>query len=203
MQAITLRPIDTPLELMCPHCDQPIYRVLKNDTEVIRGGWWLRDGDTIPGLHDALSDEQQTPNGFDYELLVGSQACCGEDYYVVECRFINAVIEGEIIHFFETHLTGNKAEIVNYIADYQADNIIIPSQWIVTQASSPRGIIHSHLFGPFPLLDEDFCGRYGVMALNSQADWGTWMHGRHLLLTLWNDLRELTKQPSKNLNSVQ
>lgn len=32
MQPITLQPIDTPLELMCSHCDHLIYRVFKNKT---------------------------------------------------------------------------------------------------------------------------------------------------------------------------
>ncbi len=191
MQSITLQPIETQVKLKCPHCDQPIYRVLKNDSEVIRGGYWLRDGDTIPGLYSALTEEQRQPNGFDYGLLVGNQSCCGQDYYVVECQIINAQFErdeeGYLIHFFEKHLHGESAEIVNFTAHYQGKESLAPSQWIVTQAPSPKGIIQSHLFGPFPLL-EDISSSYGVAACGDLAHSYTWTHGQNLLLALWNDL---------------
>ena len=121
MQSITLQPIETQVELNCPHCNQPIYRVLKNDSEVIQGGYWLRDGDTISGLYSALTDEQKKTNGFDYELLVGSQSCCGQDYYVVECQIIDAEFdrdqEGYLIGFFNKYLHGEYALVVNCTAN--------------------------------------------------------------------------------------
>lgn len=201
MQSITLQPIETDVELKCPHCNQPIYRVLPNDSEVIRGGYWLRDGDTISGFYNALTDEQKQPNGFDCGLVVGSQACCEQDYYVVECQLIDAEFErdeeGYLIHFFEQHFYGESAEIVNFTAHSQGKEKLVIQEWIVTQAPSPKGIIQSHLFGPFPLL-EDISGSYGVVAYGNLAHSYTWTHGRNLLLTLWNDLRVLARAANQN-----
>ncbi len=194
MQSITLQPIETEIELKCPHCNQPIYRVLKNDSEVIQGGHWLRDGDTISGFYGALADEQRKPNGFDCQLLVGSQSCCRRDYYVVECQFIDAEFERDeeeyLLHFFEKHLHGKHAKIVNCTASYQGEESLVPPQWIVTQAPSPKGMIHSHLFGPFPLL-ENLSGDCAVMACGNLTQLSAWLHGRELLLTIWNDIRAL------------
>ena len=201
MQSITLQPIETEIELKCPHCKQPIYRVLKNDSEVIRGGYWLRDGDTISGLYSALTDEQKKPNGFDYELLVGDQSCCGQDYYVVECQIIDAEFDRDeekyLIHFFNKHLHSEYTLVVNCTANYQGKESLVPSQWIVTQVPSPKGIIHSHLFGPFPLL-ENISGDCGVMACGTSAQLAAWRHGRELLFTIWDDLRVLALTANQN-----
>lgn len=201
MQSITLQPIEAEIELKCPHCNQPIYRVLKNDSEVIQGRYWLRDGDTISGFYNALTDEQKQPNGFDCQLLIGSQACCEQDYYVVECQLLDAEFnrdeEGYLIHFFEKHIHGDRAKIVNFTAHYQDKERLVPQEWIVTQAASPKRIIQSHLFGPFPLLEDIYSSR-GVIACGNLAHSYTWTHGRNLLLTLWNDLRVLATAANQN-----
>lgn len=196
MQPITLQPIETPVELKCPHCNQPIYLVLKNSSEVIRGGCWLRDGNSIPRLYKALSKQQKTPNGFDYELLVGSQSCCRQDYFVVECTFIDTCFEteNEVTYFFQRHLDADESR--NFVAFCRSNNKSIPPQWIVTQAPSPKGIIHSHLFGPFFPVDY-ISSPYKVMA-DDLVGVDTWTYGRELLLTLWDDLKELVKLANQN-----
>jgi len=195
-QRIKLLPIDdNPVDLKCPNCGQAIYHVFKNRQEVIRGGYWLRDGDTIPGIVKVLLEEQKTPNGFDYALLVGSQACCNQDYYVVESQFIDAEFEKDFpASFFEYHIYNMQEK--NFVACYQTSDTRIPAQWILTEVSSPRGIIHRHLFGPFELL-EDIEGPHGVSACGIFAELSPWTHGREMLLALWDDMKELLREANQ------
>lgn len=205
MQQITLEPIKSFVELKCPHCKQPIYRVFEHDSEALQALYkyrWLGDY-TIPNLKSVLSIEQKTPNGFFYQLTVGSQDCCNKSYYVVKCWFINAEVSGkwkEISDFFDEHADGKQARLINYIALYQGDNQFVPSQWIVTQSPSPKGVIQSHFLGPFLALNEDSEDFFDedfrdVNSLLTSGQPNMWLASRELLFILWDDLRALVKQP--------
>lgn len=192
MNNTKLLPIkNTPVELLCPHCSQPIYRVLRNKSLPIKANYWLRDGDIIPGLETALTPEQKTPNGFDYMLFVGNQPCCGKNYYVVECRLINAYFDTfeDVIYYFEDY-DCSYPETRNFQVTYQEDNKLVPRNWILTQIPSPKGIIYSHLFGPFRLTQK-LEGRHGVAACGYLAELNTWTIARQMLVAVWDEMRAL------------
>lgn len=208
MQVITLQPLKTTVKLKCPHCDQPIYRVFKNKINALqtrKSYYWALADYTVPDLKSVLSHEQKKPSGFFYQLSVGSQDCCDKSYYVVKCWFIDAELSGnwkDVCDFFDKHADGKQAGLINYIALYQGDNQFVPSQWIVTQSPSQKGIIQSHFFGPFLALedsedffDEDFLD---VNSLLTSGQPNMWLASRELLFTLWDDLRALVKQRVKN-----
>lgn len=191
MSELSLTPIQSVHELNCPNCSAPIYRLFPHKSEVIRGGFWLRDGDTIPGLHHLLSDTQKIPNGFDYELLIGSQSCCGEDYYVVKCKFINANFTEDtvIIHFFEDAIY--EGDEKNFVVNYQGTSPLVPKQWVVSEVPNPQGVIHSHLFGPFKLTEE-IESPHGVAACcGSFRDSDCAKKSAAMLLTIWDEARQL------------
>lgn len=202
MKPITLQPLKTTGKLKCPHCDQPIYRVFKNRTNALQARksycWALADY-TVPDLKSLLSDEQKKPSGFFYQLSVGSQDCCDQSYYVVKCWFIDADLSGnwkDVCDFFDKYSDGKQAELINYISFYQGDNQFVPSQWIVSQSPSPKGIIQSHFFGPF-LAPEDCEDFYDSDRLLIGGLPNMWIASRKLLFTLWDDLKVLIKQPIK------
>ena len=93
--------ITTPYALSCPACADALLWVHPTSTEVPGRRYWLKDGDTIPGLWDALSEVQRAPDGFDFELMVGDCPSCGEDYYAVYANFMSAseTQAGEYLHF--------------------------------------------------------------------------------------------------------
>lgn len=182
---------NTPVDLFCPHCSQPIYRVLRNKSLPIQADYWLRDGDMIPGLETALTPEQKTPNGFDNMLFIGNQPCCNKDYYVVECRLINANFNAfqDVTYYFEDYNV-NHLEASNFQVNYQGNNKLVPPKWILTQFPSPKGIIHSHLFGPFKLTQK-LEGRHGVAACGYLAELNTWTIARQMLVVVWDEIRAL------------
>lgn len=51
------------------------------------------------------------------------------------------------VYFFQEYLENPSAK--NFVAKYQTHSSIIPAEWIASQATSPKGIIHRHLLGPF------------------------------------------------------
>lgn len=81
-------PLTTSHVLACPSCGKSVYIAHPFDIEIPGGGTWLRDGDTIGGLKDMLSEAQKTPDAFDCELMVGGCRACGEDYYVALASFM-------------------------------------------------------------------------------------------------------------------
>lgn len=97
--------------------------------------------------------------------------------------------------FFEDHIYHSPRE-KNFVACYQTSDTRIPAQWILTEFSSPRGIIHRHLFGPFELL-EDIEGPHGVSACGIFANLSPWTHGREMLLALWDEMKELLREANQ------
>lgn len=176
---IKLLPIEgTSVELRCPHCEEQIYRVTQNREAAIGGGQWLTDGDTNPYLYQLLPGFP--PRGFAEETLFGSHKACDGRYFVIEAYFADTDIESEPqVYFFQEHI--DKPSARNFIANYQAHGSDIPSHWIVTQAPSPAGIIHRHLFGPFVV------ERY------------LWEYACVILLRLWPDLNLLIRESNRSM----
>lgn len=196
MSSLSITPIQTEHDLYCPSCGAAIYKLFPSESKVIRGGFWLRDGDLIPGLYNALTEDQKKPNGFDYELLVGSQSCCGKDYYVIDCKFINAHFSKEenVVYFFEDSIYEGKEK--NFIVSYHGTATIIPAQWVMSKIPSSKGVIHSHLFGPFELTEE-IGGVSGVSACcGSFRDSECAKRSAEMLLEIWDDARYLCIQPN-------
>ncbi len=191
-KSIFLIPVDPkePRELNCPACNSPIYLVQAEQEDVIRGGPWLRDGDTIPFISEELTVEQKEGIGYDYELLVGSQSCCGKDYYVLECFMIHAAItdkadDAAVMYYFQDH---GYQDGRCYVAHYTGDDERIPKEWITTAVASPKGIIYRHTFGPFLLVDK-IIGAHGVSNGGKLRSDSVWRLSADILLTLWDDLK--------------
>lgn len=180
---ITKVPLSNSHALTCPSCGKPIYVAHPADTEVPGGGTWLRDGDTIGGLWDMLSDVQKVPETFDYELMVGGCRSCGNDYYVALASFMEGDKE-------ETHdyllFNADPGAVRNYICS--RDDM----RWLLSEYETPIGVMHHHTFGPWALKSPDgVIGRYGVSSCGDGAVAEPWEHARGLLFAAWDDLRAL------------
>lgn len=185
---VDLREIYGAHHLCCPSCGKPVFTAFATASRVPGGGCWLRDGDTVGGLFHRLTPEQKTPSAFDYELLVGGCRACGSDYYVFQTKFINADREGLIDYLLENVLLGHEH---NFIVSASRAVDGVPEQWLMHEHQTPGGPMHSHVFGPFRLVDvEGVIGPYGV-ACCMGAEAAPWHHARTVLLATWNALRAL------------
>lgn len=190
--------------LVCPSCSKPIYVAHPDSSEVPGGGTWLRDGDSVGGLWQMLSDVQKTPSAFACELMVGGCRACGTDYYVATASFMDGSLEkAEDYLYFNTKLGSE----LNYLCrglipeshspvESPATETVMPIEWLLHEYSTPIGLMHHHIFGPWALKDADgVVGEYGVSSGGCGCKNGSvaepWVHARNLLLTMWDDLRAL------------
>lgn len=184
-------PSNAPHELLCPSCEKCVYKVYRNKTEVPGGGYWLQDGDTIPGLYEILTDIQKSEIAFDYELLVGK---CKNDssqnnFYVITAGFMFGEQDD-----VEEYLFFNKKmdSVTNYICslEYVVENNLCVDEFILQRFETPLGAMHHFIFGPF-MLDEvdNVVGGYGVTACQSDTDNMPWSHAKQLLLSRWDIMR--------------
>lgn len=182
---INKHPISDSHTLGCPSCGKPVYIAHSTDTEVPGGGTWLRDGDTIEGLWDMLSEGQKIPNAFDYELMVGDCRSCGNDYYVVLASFMDGNEEAAHDYLYFNIKLG---PVRNYLCH-------LPTmQWLLSEYETPLGVMHHHTFGPWALKSgEGIIGKYGVSLCGNGvvAVAEPWEHSRGLLFAAWDGLRAL------------
>lgn len=176
--------------LNCPACNKPLLLVHPESTEVPDRETWLQDGDAIPVLFGQLSEQQKTPEGFDYLLMVGTCAYCGEDYYAILANFLNASGEEalEYVHFNEP-----LEQERNFLCRLSEPVERVPENWILQEYATPVGPMHAYTFGPWRLEDPGSVkGPWGVMACRYQSrEDSPWEYGRWLLHTLWDALRAL------------
>lgn len=182
---ITTRNITSPYSVCCPWCRAPVLEV-NLDYSKVSGNrlYWLRDGDTIPGLWYELTDEQKTPDGFDYELLVGDCEKCKHDYYVIEARFTNSHMDNVQDYFYGD-------------CDFDELNMIASvtglGQWVLQRYSTPHGAMFAHTFGPWKLRQVELVvGENGVSCCSAppiETEDNPWFHSRQHLLMMWDSLR--------------
>ncbi len=175
--------------LICPCCEQSLLLIYADHSEVPGGGYWLRDGDTIPGLYNQLTETQITPSAFADMLMVGSCRHCGNDYYVIQASFMNANFDDvEAYIHFNTDLGSEH----NYVCSPVTSIENVPNTWLMQEYNTPHGLMQHHTFGPWNLDDlVGVIGPYGVSSCCASADADSWYHGRRLLVTLWDDLRSM------------
>lgn len=175
--------------LVCPSCGEPVFVAHPDRSEVPGGGTWLRDGDTVGGLYQLLTDEQRTPSAFDCELLVGGCRSCGNDYYVTVASFMDADYEAVDAYLcFNTDLGPER----NFLCSLQAPSEGVPTQWVMHEYSTQVGLMHHHVFGPWALEDTDgVIGPHGVSMCGHGAVADPWANARTLLHTTWDALRVL------------
>lgn len=180
--------------LNCPSCGNTVLEVQPERSKVPGGGTWMRDGDTVPGLFQMLSDAQKTPDGFDYELMVGRCRSCRKDYYGVFANFMQTShLDGE------PYLSGNTSAgpEINYQCTRSVSNARLPEQWVLHEHMTEIGLMHCHVFGPFTLdSTEDVEGPLGVAGCGSLSA-SAWEHARTLLYAVWDSLREYCKVRSE------
>lgn len=194
-------PLTSTHTVRCPACGEPVLLVHPDRTEVPRGKPWLKDGDSVPGLWDALSDAQKTPDGFDYELLIGDCPHCRESYYVVTAGFMNASqAEAQAYLYFNVELGAERNALCTTTTTAAAaaagstiDAVVASMQWILHEYDTPLGLMQSHEFGPWMLDDPgSISGPYGVSSCGVHGqEPEPWAHARNLLLVLWDSLRAL------------
>jgi len=191
MTEIQVAPITGHHTLDCPHCSNPFLKITSDQAEVPHGGYSFQDGDMIPGLRDLLTEEQRNPDGFDYELLVGTCPSCQNDYYAFEARFVNAPLAGIEHIMIQMARVGPER---NFVCEAPQPPEGFPRQWVLVEDVTPSGPMHSHLFGPFALTDDD--EMFGPNGVSSCCGGGTqkpWAHARDVIRHWWDDMRILNR----------
>lgn len=196
---VKLTAIEGTKHIDCPHCGVHLLKISASNAEVVGGGTWLQDGDTIPGLYQALLSGNRLQFNHDYELLVGTCRHCEEHYFVVELKMANQNIGAsendfqDIICWFEDNVGYHKGE--HFSGSYSGDRDDIPKTWLVEQSDTDKGLAHIHTFGPFKLeAPGKVIGRCGVAACQGDDEdtSSPWCFAKNILLILWDDLYGLT-----------
>lgn len=191
---ISKEPITHQHALACPSCGAPVFLAHPERSEVPGGGTWLRDGDTVGGLYQMLSESQRIPSAFDYELLVGGCRVCGEDYYVTCVSFMDAEREAVDDYLCFNADTGPEQ---NFLCSLQTPADGIPDVWLLHEFSTPAGLMQHHVFGPWALGSPDgVIGPHGVSTCGHGGVAEPWAHARSLLFTTWDALRVLSLRSS-------
>lgn len=182
------------IDSLCPGCGHVLLRTFRaGDPEVPGRKTWLSDGDTIPGILESLSKEQEERNAFDFHLFVGNCPSCGEDYYVVHAVFIDAEKTDELDDFLNFNVPMDKSS--NFVCTLVNSTKGLPKQWIMGEYRTPEGPMHDHMFGPFRLDSPEkiIHPEWGVMAcMEGVAD--PWKHGKTLVLSLFDDLKNIVRE---------
>ena len=185
--------------ICCPCCGANLLEVTTTNIAVVKGETWLQDGDCIPGLYEELKNEKRLQFNNDYELLVGTCRYCDGRYYVVELKIANQNIGTseddfqKIINWFEDNFMNGKSN--NFIVTYKGEQSHIPKEWFAEQINSDKGNAYIHTFGPFKLESpQSVINRDGIKAHEGDdKDTSTpWHFAKHTLLTLWDDLYNVT-----------
>jgi hypothetical protein len=183
---IELQAIVQPLEIACPHCGEPLLRMGEHDVEVVGGGFWLEDGDTVL-INHALNPAQREGFGWKTRLDVGSSPCCEKQYVVITATFAKGLPDDEFINrYFQ--LNEDRGRETNFVAS-SGD-----ARWYVTRFESRLGPVLEHQFGPFAWNETSWIGRNGVSACTASASEKPtpFDFARDLLLEHWDSLRTLT-----------
>jgi hypothetical protein len=182
----------------CPWCGHALLRTLPHGFDVPGRKTWLRDGDTILGVWESLTEEQKNRNAYDFHLFVGDCPSCKKDYYTIETGFIDAEKTEELDEFLNHNVPGMEDLVSNFLCTLVDGQEGLPRQWTMEEYRTPEGPMHKHMFGPFRLdsPEEIIHPEYGVMACTGgEAD--PWKHGGFLILALFDDLRNIVRETRK------
>ncbi|MDP2433970.1 MAG: hypothetical protein Q8O33_18410 [Pseudomonadota bacterium] len=177
------------LDLCCPECGTVRLHIYPRGSVIPGGGYFLNDGDTIPGLHQRLADAGKLYKdiGFDYERLVGFCPSCDSGYFVVEAKLVASPVEFDSdyadVYF---HLNGDTGQETNLsVSTCQPGKP--PYVWWASRFETPKGPLLHHCFGPYKLLGITSCGV-------SPGDESPWTFASNLLFSTWDALVELARR---------
>ena len=183
----------------CPWCGHVLLRTLPHGFDVPGRETWLRDGDTILGVWESLTEEQEKRNAYDFHLSVGDCPSCKKDYYTIEASFIDADKTDELDEFLNHNVPGMSDLVSNSCCTLVDGQEGLQSQWTMEEFRTPEGPMHAHMFGPFRLDSPEAIihPEYGVMACTGgEAD--PWKHGESIILSLFDDLRKIVRETRRN-----
>lgn len=186
----------------CPSCQKPILELIDNKMKVCQSRYWLHDGDTIGGLwHKLIAANKIQVNeknqlisenlSFDYELLVGSQPCCGEDYYCIMLSIVDEKVDSD---FEQTYFHENKPQGPEHYWSVENTNRHdnVEENWFACSYDNATPKMLKHYIGPFSLTDsEEVKTQYGV---SCHSEVKTWKTAADTVLFLWDDILELQKK---------
>lgn len=140
----------------CPNCGDGLIKFESQGKPTsIGGGGAFDDGDTIFGLYETLVNGGKEPDDMDFDEAnhyysrdVGSCSACDEGYYAICAIFVDAP---KTCHYFVDGYFHRNARIQHDIQNFKAN---LPGRakghWVVSESLTELGIMHEHLFGPFP-----------------------------------------------------
>lgn len=201
---IELEAITDRHEIKCPSCESDIYHLFSDRSAVPGGGYYISDGDSIPGVWRGLREDQKE-RAYDHALLVGSCRECGETYRFATASFIDVVNENHRADPY-LHLNTDLGKETNYLCRPIDGPAIFPEKWFVHEYATDIGPMHHHFVGPFKSDDDGAiitwvgvtsCGRAG----NTDPS-DPWVHSSDLLLASWDAMLSLIRQATEKSRSL-
>lgn len=182
-------------EIKCPTCNADIYHLFHDRSAVPGGGYFITDGDGIPGVWKGLRDDQKE-RAYAHALEVGNCRECGETYRFAISTFIDVSNDDPRVDpylYLNTHL----GKRTNYLCRPVGGPEILPEKWFVHEYATDIGPMHYHYVGPFRTEDEGAirtwvgvtsCGKAGN---TDPAD--PWVHASNVLLASWDAMLVLIR----------
>lgn len=147
----------------------------------------MEDGDTIPGIAESLDSDQLSPSGFTHELMIGTCRSCDEIFYVVNAMFMKGEFD-DLLNYLTRNIEDSGPER-NFLCRSDSSRC----EWLLQEYQTKKGLLHEHTFGPWPLKNtEGVITQVGVTYVGQPKAY-SWIHGRDLLVSVWDDLRFLLK----------
>ncbi|MEA8592092.1 hypothetical protein PZT57_25960 [Pseudomonas aeruginosa] len=201
---IRMEPINGEMHLKCPECQATRLQATTSTCTVPVGRYWLTDGDTIPGLQEALfrshrekpiTAEQKAAgrcSNYDYELLVGNCHACLAEYFVLSAKMIDSAVSVDE-DFVEAYFYENcEVDPPTYWCGRQEGE---EQPWLIDRHETPKGIVLCHTFGPFSLNGSTMKGEYGVSSCSGDSN--SWGFAWRFMLAKWSRLKELAAEVNR------
>lgn len=185
--------------IKCPSCDADIYHLFPDRSVVPGGGYFITDGDSIPGVWRGLRADQKE-RAYAHALEVGKCRECGKTYRFAISTFIDVVNDDHRADRY-LHLNTDLDKETNYLCHPVDGPAVLPEKWFMHEYATDIGPMHYHYVGPFKNEDDDAmktwvgvtsCGRAGS---TDPAD--PWHHASELLLASWDSMLSLISEATE------
>jgi hypothetical protein len=201
---IRLLPITEKHPIACPACEHDIYHLFSDRSSVPGGGYFIKDGDGVPGVWEKLREDQKK-GACSQAMEVGSCRSCGASYGFAIATLIdvdNADGHADSFLYLNTDLGAE----TNYLCHPTEGSDVLPSQWFVHEFATKIGPMHYHYIGPFTITDEGAIRNWtGVTSCGRAADNADpsdpWVRSANMLLETWDAMLALNVKAMAEWNS--
>jgi hypothetical protein len=143
--ALSLHRFRVPHPLRCPACRTVLVEVFQDGLQTQRGRDWLQNSEALPELTALLQSQVAAPITLYTGVDLGTCPTCAARYGVPELKVIHARVDST---FMEMYLSDGPPGPLHLAG---VTHLAVAGPWIASQHLTRLGVLHHHVFGPFPL----------------------------------------------------